>query len=250
MPREPDTYVAYHSAAVMGRQYEGGRDFVFFSRKPEKLLRRSIGQEVWVIASDGERPARYFLNGMYTPRTINAEADGWHIVGEGLPFDPPVEVSELPWFRALRTEQNNFSYGFNQIRSTDVIEALRRYRDAEPGNSIYPDDLRHGPFFEGASLHVFVNKYERDRTARAACLQALGTSCYICKTDLSDIYGEIAVGLIHVHHLKPLHSVNGEYQIDPVKDLIPICPNCHAVVHRRDPPLSPEALRELLDKRR
>lgn len=250
MPLEPDAYVAYHSAAIMGRQYQGGRDFAFFSRKREKLLQRSIGQEVWVIASADERPMRYFLNGVYTPRAIEAQGDGWCIVGEGVPFDPPIEVSERHWFRALLTEQNNFSYGFNRIRSQVVIDALRRYRDAGPGNSIYPDDLRHEPFFEGASLHVIVNRYERDRIARAACLQALGTSCDICKTDLSAIYGEIADGLIHVHHLKPLSSVDGEYQVDPVRDLIPICPNCHAVVHRRDPPLSPEAVRELLRKRR
>ncbi len=40
-------------------------------------------------------------------------------------------------------------------------------------------------------------------------------------------------GFIHVHHLKPQSSRGGEYEIDPVLDLVPVCPNCHAVMHRR-----------------
>ncbi|MGH8226507.1 MAG: HNH endonuclease [Steroidobacteraceae bacterium] len=55
--------------------------------------------------------------------------------------------------------------------------------------------------------------------------------------------------LIHVHHVKPLSAVGRGYQVDPVKDLIPICPNCHAVAHHRDPPYSPEELRDLLRHR-
>ncbi len=244
-----EAYVAYHSAAIMGAPYRGSQDLVFLSRKPEKQLRRSLGQEVWVIASEGRRPARYFLAGVYTPRRIEAKREGSRILGEGTPFEPPIDVTGLPWFRALRKEQNNFSYGFNRIGSQDVITILRSYRDAEPESSIFPNELPRGAYAEGASTRVAVNKYERDRAARAACLQAHGTSCHICQIDLSEVYGDIAAGLIHVHHLTPLSATGREYQVDPVRDLIPICPNCHAVAHRRDPPLSPDELRELLRKR-
>lgn len=226
-----------------------GQDFVFLSRKPKKQLQRSIGQEVWVIASDGQRPLRYHLAGVYTPHAIDADRDESRILGEGVPFEPPIEVTDLPWFHALRKEQNNFSYGFNRVSSQALITALRGYRDAEPESSIFPNELPRGAYAEGASTRVAVNKYERDRAARAACLQALGTSCSICKTDLSNIYGEIAAGLIHVHHLTPLSATGGEYRVDPVRDLIPICPNCHAVAHRRDLPLSPDQMRELLRRR-
>jgi 5-methylcytosine-specific restriction enzyme A len=45
------------------------------------------------------------------------------------------------------------------------------------------------------------------------------------------VYGKVADGYIHVHHLRPLSEINGEYVVDPVQDLRPVCPNCHAVLH-------------------
>ena len=53
-------------------------------------------------------------------------------------------------------------------------------------------------------------------------------------------YGEVAEGLIHVHHLRSLSEVGEEYIVDPIADLRPVCPNCHAVLHTRTPPFSIE----------
>ncbi|MGH8226508.1 MAG: hypothetical protein ACREU3_01170 [Steroidobacteraceae bacterium] len=139
---DPRAYVAYHSIAVMGRPYTGGPDLDFLSRKSAKQLERSIGQEVWVITSLGRRPERYFLAGVYTPTSIDTTRNGESTIrGLGIPFEPSIDVTALPWFRALRTEQSNFSLGFSAIRSPDVIAALRSYRDAEPESSIFPDEL-------------------------------------------------------------------------------------------------------------
>ena len=59
---------------------------------------------------------------------------------------------------------------------------------------------------------------------------------------MTKVYGEIAKGFIHVHHLIPLSEIKENYQVNPKTDLIPVCPNCHAMLHRQDPPLTPEAL--------
>lgn len=40
-------------------------------------------------------------------------------------------------------------------------------------------------------------------------------------------------GIIHVHHLAPLHESTGVREVDPEKDLIPVCPNCHAAIHAK-----------------
>lgn len=53
----------------------------------------------------------------------------------------------------------------------------------------------------------------------------------VCGTDLGAVYGDVARGLVHVHHLRPLSEIAGEYEVDPVHDLRPVCPNCHAVIH-------------------
>ena len=61
-------------------------------------------------------------------------------------------------------------------------------------------------------------------------------------------YGPQAAGYIHVHHLRPLAAIGAEYVLDPVHDLVPVCPNCHAVMHmRREEPYTVEEVREMLD---
>lgn len=86
-------------------------------------------------------------------------------------------------------------------------------------------------YVEGSVLRRFVNAYERSDVARRSCIAEYGTVCSICEVDFSERYGPEVEGLIHVHHLKPLSEVGGEYCVDPVNDLRPVCPNCHAVIH-------------------
>ena len=61
-------------------------------------------------------------------------------------------------------------------------------------------------------------------------------------------YGSIARGFIHVHHVVPLSRRKRSYTVNPKLNLIPLCPNCHAVTHLADPPLSLELLKRKLTK--
>lgn len=86
-------------------------------------------------------------------------------------------------------------------------------------------------YFEGALKKVFVNRYERDREAREKCIAKKGCKCSVCEMDFEKVYGEIGRGFIHVHHIVPISSIGAEYLIDPEKDYVPVCPNCHAMLH-------------------
>lgn len=94
------------------------------------------------------------------------------------------------------------------------------------------------PIIEGGSKSVPLTVYERNPTARRRCIAYYGTACHGCGVSFGKTYGETAEGYIQVHHLKAVSERGGEYVVDPVKDLRPICPNCHAVVHLQTPPLS------------
>ena len=107
-------------------------------------------------------------------------------------------------------------------------------------------DIPSAKYTEGTVLRVSVNRYERDAKARAACLRHHGTRCAVCALDFSERYGEIGVGFIHVHHKKPLSQLRPNYRLNPIKDLVPVCPNCHAMLHRREPPYDVEQLRAIL----
>jgi 5-methylcytosine-specific restriction enzyme A len=99
---------------------------------------------------------------------------------------------------------------------------------------------------EGARMRVEVNRYERDRRNRAAALAIHGTACKGCGQRLRDRYGIAAADLIEVHHVTPVSQLGKGYLIDPRTDLIPLCPNCHAVTHRREPPFTLAELHGLL----
>ena len=62
-------------------------------------------------------------------------------------------------------------------------------------------------------------------------MERYGYSCVVCGFNFEDEYGDAAKDFIHVHHLMPLSEIKGVHKVDPIKDLRPVCPNCHAVIH-------------------
>ena len=101
---------------------------------------------------------------------------------------------------------------------------------------------------EGAVQRVEVNRYERSRLNRAACIAARGTTCVVCDFDFEQVYGPLGSNFIHVHHVTPVSKLGPGYRVDPIKDLVPVCPNCHAMLHRKDPPLSVSDLRRRVNR--
>lgn len=102
--------------------------------------------------------------------------------------------------------------------------------------------------FEGAKKTVQINAYERNPKARKECIKEYGTKCFACGFDFNTFYGEeIAQSYIHVHHLRQLSTIGKEYKVDPIKDLRPVCPNCHAMIHRKNPPYSIEEIKEFIE---
>jgi len=101
------------------------------------------------------------------------------------------------------------------------------------------DHLDHeGPHIEGARRKRVATSVERNPKARAACIAIHGTRCHVCEIDFEEVYGILGRGFIHVHHLMPLATADEARLVDPVQDLRPVCPNCHAMLHRRTPPYS------------
>jgi len=82
---------------------------------------------------------------------------------------------------------------------------------------------------EGGRYETTLSRVERDSRLRVACLEHHGTRCACCSMDLGEAYGKAGAGLIHVHHLRP--ASDGERETDPIRDLRPVCPNCHMVIH-------------------
>lgn len=110
----------------------------------------------------------------------------------------------------------------------------------------YPEDDES--LYEGALVKVLANKYERNRKARQLCVEKKGYRCAVCGFDFEATYGEVGRRFIHVHHLVPISSIGKEYELDIEQDLVPVCPNCHYMLHRKDPPYTVEELKACLTR--
>ncbi|HGW6614099.1 TPA: HNH endonuclease [Escherichia coli] len=103
-------------------------------------------------------------------------------------------------------------------------------------------------YYEGEQQERRITYYERDPKARQACIEAHGYTCQVCGFNFEKTYGKLGKNYIQVHHIKPLHKIAKRYKVDPVKDLIPLCANCHVMIHIGMDVRSIEDLRELIKK--
>lgn len=105
-------------------------------------------------------------------------------------------------------------------------------------------------FVEGSRKSVTSTVIERNAEARQSCLLKYGLDCTVCEFNFQKVFGSHGHGYIHVHHLNPIAATSGEYIIDPIEDLRPVCPNCHAMLHRGQGknPLSINELKDIMKK--
>jgi 5-methylcytosine-specific restriction protein A len=131
-------------------------------------------------------------------------------------------------------------------------DLLERAWEAHIGSTPYraPDELPTGSYEEGSVTRVLVNRYERDRAARAACIAHHGTTCIVCGFNFEKYYGALGRDFIHVHHVREISTLGPGYKVDPKADLKPLCANCHSMVHRTRPALTPEQLKRRLRRGR
>lgn len=86
---------------------------------------------------------------------------------------------------------------------------------------------------EGTMKKVYTSVYERDPKLRKEALRRHGLTCFACGFNFEQVYGEYAKGYIHIHHTQPLFENEGKKRKGIVEDLVPVCANCHSVIHRR-----------------
>lgn len=109
------------------------------------------------------------------------------------------------------------------------------------------DENELSSLYEGAKKQIFVNAYERNTEARQRCIKYYGTKCFICGFESKIVYGENFEGKIQVHHRKALSEINDEYIVDPIKDLVPLCANCHMIIHSKAPAYTIEEIQEIVE---
>jgi 5-methylcytosine-specific restriction protein A len=117
-----------------------------------------------------------------------------------------------------------------------------------PTEIVEEDVIQPDGMPEGALMRVEVNRYERSGINRANCIAIHGCRCKACGFSFENSYGALGGGYIHVHHVTPVSKLGAGYIVDPWTDLVPLCPNCHAMVHRADPPMQVSELQKVIER--
>ena len=102
---------------------------------------------------------------------------------------------------------------------------------------------------EGGRYEVRSTAIERNPEARAKCLDHYGYSCLLCQFNFEEEFGAEGRAFIHVHHRIEISRSSGKHYVDPIRDLIPLCPNCHAMAHRKRPAFDIDVLEKMRNRR-
>ncbi|MCX7084595.1 MAG: HNH endonuclease [Methylococcales bacterium] len=198
-----------------------------------------IFSEDWSISRKGKGQAGYSQSREHI-RLI--EEKGYQLKTFPMEYTAADEKDEgapakIKGFTPKLSEKKLFRIGNNWYASSDQTYGGRLAEEVDPKEV----------FKEGASKTVTVNQYERSAVARSKCLEHNGYKCAVCSFNFENMYGEIGKKYIHVHHIVPISEIGREYELNPVTDLIPICPNCHAMIHITRPALSIEQLKKIIN---
>jgi len=182
-------------------------------------------------------------------------------------FELPINITEQLEFLSAKGVSSPLTFKSPQFLDEQTLRGVRRLSPdsaelidnllppQKPITSLWiptgnPDELidaEFESFADGMKNSKFVTFYERDPKNRAAAVQIHGYTCKGCHLNFEQRYGSLGKDYIHVHHIKPVSQYEKPKKIDPVTDLTVLCPNCHAMVHRKKTDtLSVERLRELI----
>ncbi|WP_057763321.1 HNH endonuclease [Cytobacillus praedii] len=139
-----------------------------------------------------------------------------------------------------------------------VIECLVRFNIKEQNDELvnlitndidselFEDEVYHK---DGATSYYYGKRYERNPHNRAKAIEIHGLNCVGCGFNFEKVYGERGKDFIEIHHIKPLSTIQVEVLVNPETDLVPVCSNCHRMIHRRkDEVLTIEELREMIKR--
>lgn len=150
---------------------------------------------------------------------------------------PPIDAAEEFSFRMRAA----FAKALFRMGITTPSRRRAERRPSPPLIGSTGDDL-----YEGTITRSQMVGWERNRQARRLCVEHFGAVCQACKFSFDKRYGELGREFIEVHHTTQFAADHGRRKVDPLVDLVPVCSNCHRMLHRRTPPLGLRALRKVL----
>lgn len=234
---QPDTAVIYYKGKLRRSEFRDMR----LSPEPHYFAKARI--HTIYPDRDNLKDENYYA--LITDYSAFVQPVMAKISGEYLENIPVAKVKNY-WRDGVRTiEKNVYESILARVEYQAVLQNEARYEELVAKPIIADVDLESAK--EGHPKLRFVTTYERNPVYRKAALLIHGTCCKACGFEFGSVYGNYAKGFIHVHHINPVSQIEIPCAIDPITDLVPVCANCHAVIHRRkDKTLTVDELVEMI----
>lgn len=249
---EDETGVLYHFPKRYRATLVPGEPVVYYKGKlrDERFSARRLSPEPHYFGVA-------FIGKVYPDRSSSkgdlfATLEGYRSFTEPVPLRTPLGsyFEQIPITRATNYWRDGVRAVSQEVY--DAIVGATKLADAAspldaPSSSVAGIDEELESHEEGQPTRRYVSTYERNPVLRRQAIAIHGCTCVACGVNMGVRYGKIAEGLIHVHHVVPVSTFGGSRKVDPETDLVPVCPNCHAVIHRRkDRTLTVAEVRELV----
>lgn len=216
-------------------------------RPGNRIFLMRLGKEPKGVFAAGYATSEVFTDSHWDtsiPDYATRQANYVNFVFEYL-FEPQTEgLIDLDQLRASVSDTFDWTPQASGVHVPDEIaEKLeRQWRKLLENLKIHEESETTGfnaqklTYREGRRYKVELTKIERNRKARLQAIALHGSYCHVCQFDFEIAYGEIGRGLIQVHHVNPLADSASIELVNPQTDLVPVCANCHMVIHSKNPP--------------
>lgn len=212
---EPGTKVLYYKGRIKDKKFEHER----LSNDPHYFAVAEISSIEEVEGESGSDLIAYINDYREFSEAVPHKVDG----------EPLEEIPE--------TQKSNYWRRSVRDISQAVYDHILSKATSLPATPAGPRNEGQGSFIstniEGKKKVVYSTVYERDRNLRAQAIEIHGLTCKACGFNFGETYGTHGKGLIHIHHIRPLFETGKPQYVDPETDLVPLCANCHTIVHRR-----------------
>ncbi|WP_312388460.1 HNH endonuclease [Pseudomonas sp.] len=247
---EDQTGAVYHFPKRYQNWLAQGTDVIYYKGR--------IQDKAFASARLSNAP-HYFAKariGKVYPDKGSTKGDLFALIEGFTPFEQPVAAKvDGEYLETIPTNRlkNYWRDGVRPISAADYDAILHHAKFGAVANeqpseaNTESDPLIFESANEGSQQSYFGTRYERRKDLRTKAIAIHGLECKACGFNFEDAYGEHAKGFIHIHHVVPISDFGGEKAVNPETDLVPLCANCHAVVHRkREMTLSIEDLQAML----
>jgi len=179
--------------------------------------------------------------GQIYPDPSSSKGDLFATIDNFQQFQNPVLAKTPDGYIENIPETRRSNYWRDGVRPVDEIafnNILASVEGREPSplgrvSNLNDTEVSLESGFEGRQTQRYVTLYERDPKLRAAAIAIHGLTCVVCGFNFGEVYGDYGKGYIHIHHLTPVSEFGQATEVNPKTDLVPVCANCHSIIHRR-----------------